>query len=380
VKTRFLSYMSHEFRTPLNSILALSDLLLRRVDGDLTAEQEKQIGFVRAASHELFEMVNDLLDIAKVEAGKIDLRVGTVEVAKLFGGLRGMMRPLTHGENVSLVFEDPPEDLLIVSDEGKINQILRNLISNALKFTEHGEVRVCVSCEKGQVRFSVSDTGIGIAPDDQERIFREFAQIENPVQRRVRGTGLGLPLSRKLAELIGGTLTVSSALGTGSTFRLTIPLAIAGSILPTGPGQFVDGRSLGATDESSPGSILVIDDEEVARYLTRQLFRGTRYLIAEAAGGVEGLERARFDRPDLILLDINMHDRNGFEVLEDLKSDDATKDIPVILHTSYNLTQDDLSRLNGRHAAVLPKQAGDHEQAMAVIRELLGEPHLFSKQ
>jgi signal transduction histidine kinase len=380
VKTRFLSYMSHEFRTPLNSILALSDLLLRRVDGDLTAEQEKQIGFVRAASHELFEMVNDLLDIAKVEAGKIDLRVGTVEVAKLFGGLRGMMRPLTHGENVSLVFEDPPEDLLIVSDEGKINQILRNLISNALKFTEHGEVRVCVSCEKGQVRFSVSDTGIGIAPDDQERIFREFAQIENPVQRRVRGTGLGLPLSRKLAELIGGTLTVSSALGTGSTFRLTIPLAIAGSILPTGPGQFVDGRSLGATDESSPGSILVIDDEEVARYLTRQLFRGTRYLIAEAAGGVEGLERARFDRPDLILLDINMHDRNGFDVLEDLKSDGATKDIPVVLHTSSNLTQDDLSRLNGRHAAVLPKQAGDHEQAMAVIRELLGEPHLFSKQ
>jgi signal transduction histidine kinase len=380
VKTRFLSYMSHEFRTPLNSILALSDLLLRRVDGNLTAEQEKQIGFVRAASYELFEMVNDLLDIAKVEAGKIDLRMGTVEVAKLFGGLRGMMRPLTHGENVSLVFEDPPEDLLIVSDEGKINQILRNLISNALKFTEHGEVRVCVSCEKGQVRFSVSDTGIGIAPDDQERIFREFAQIENPVQRRVRGTGLGLPLSRKLAELIGGTLTVSSALGTGSTFRLTIPLAIAGSILPTGPGQFVDGRSLGATDESSPGSILVIDDEEVARYLTRQLFRGTRYLMTEAAGGVEGLERARFDRPSLILLDINMHDRNGFEVLEDLKSDDATKDIPVILHTSYNLTQDDLSRLNGRHAAVLPKQAGDHEQAMAVIRELLGEPHLFSKQ
>jgi signal transduction histidine kinase len=223
VKTRFLSYMSHEFRTPLNSILALSDLLLRRVDGNLTAEQEKQIGFVRAASYELFEMVNDLLDIAKVEAGKIDLRMGTVEVAKLFGGLRGMMRPLTHGESVSLVFEDAPEDLLIVSDEGKISQILRNLISNALKFTEHGEVRVGVSCEKSQLTFAVSDTGIGIAPDDQERIFREFAQIESPVQRRVRGTGLGLPLSRKLAELIGGTLTVSSALGAGSTFRLTIP-------------------------------------------------------------------------------------------------------------------------------------------------------------
>jgi signal transduction histidine kinase/ActR/RegA family two-component response regulator len=385
VKTRFLSYMSHEFRTPLNSILALSDLLLRRVDGDLTAEQEKQIGFVRAASYELFEMVNDLLDIAKVEAGKVDLRIGTIEVTKLFGGLRGMMRPLTHSENVSLVFEEPPEDLLIASDEGKINQILRNLISNALKFTERGEVRIRVSREKGQVVFSVSDTGIGIAPDDQEHIFREFAQIENPVQRKVRGTGLGLPLSRKLAELIGGTLTVTSALGAGSTFRLTMPLAVGDSVLAAGHSQSIEGGSAGlgslhAAEEGSPESILVIDDQEVARYLTRQLFRGTRYLITEAAGGIEGVERARFDRPSLILLDINMHDRNGFEVLEDLKSDSATKDIPVVLHTSYSLTPDDISRLNGRHAAVLPKQAGDHDEAMAVIRELLGEPHLFSKQ
>jgi len=384
VKTRFLSYMSHEFRTPLNSILALSDLLLRRVDGDLTAEQEKQIGFVRAASHELFEMVNDLLDITKVEAGKVDLRIGTIEVAKLFGGLRGMMRPLAHSEKVSLVFEEPPDDLLIVSDEGKINQILPNLISNALKFTEYGEVRIRVSCENGQVVFSVSDTGIGIAPDDQERIFREFAQIENPVQRKVRGTGLGLPLSRKLAELIGGTLTVTSDVGAGSTFRLAMPFAVGDSVLPAGRSQSIEGHFAGlaphAAEQGSPGSILIIDDEEVARYLTRQLFRGTRYLMTEAAGGIEGLERARFDRPSLILLDINMHDRNGFEVLEDLKSDSATKDIPVVLHTSYTLTQDDILRLNGRHAAMLPKQAGDHDEAKAVIRELLGEPHLFSKQ
>jgi CheY-like chemotaxis protein len=233
--------------------------------------------------------------------------------------------------------------------------------------------------------FSVSDTGIGIAPDDQERIFREFAQIESPVQRKVRGTGLGLPLSRKLAELIGGTLTVTSDVGAGSTFRLAMPFAVGDSALPAGHVQSIDGHFAGlaplhAAEEGSPGSILIIDDEEVARYLTRQLFRGTRYLITEAAGGIEGLERARFDRPSLILLDINMHDRNGFEVLEDLKSDSATRDIPVVLHTSYNLTRDDILRLNGRHAAVLPKQAGNHDEAMAVIRKLLGEPHLFSKQ
>ncbi len=383
VKTRFLSYMSHEFRTPLNSILALSDLLLARTDGDLTAEQEKQIGFVRAASYELFEMVNDLLDIAKVEAGKIDVHVGTVEVAKVLGALRGMMRPLSQNERVSLIFEDPPDDLLIVSDEGKISQILRNLISNALKFTENGEVRVRVSCEGSEIVFSVSDTGIGIAPEDHERIFHEFGQIQSPVQRKVRGTGLGLPLSRKLATLIGGNLVVESALGRGSTFHLTLPFAFGNEERPADrrhTERSASSEAAPALVTESPGSILIIDDEEVARYIARQLFRGTRYLITEAAGGIEGLERARFDQPSLILLDIDMRDRNGFEVLEDLKADPATKDIPVVIHTSHNLTPDDLLRLKGQQAAILPKQLANREPAMAVIRDLLNEPQLFSRQ
>jgi signal transduction histidine kinase len=381
VKTRFLSYMSHEFRTPLNSILALSDLLLRRVDGDLTAEQERQIKFVRSASHELFEMVNDLLDIAKVEAGKVETRLNTIEIANIFGALRGMMRPLLQNDHVNLVFEDPPAGLRLVSDEGKINQILRNLISNALKFTEKGEIRVSASCAHGLVSFSVCDTGIGIAPDHQETIFREFGQIENPVQRRVRGTGLGLPLSRKLAELLGGTLTVVSALGQGSTFILRLPLPIEDSAKEAGcqmNTEIFAASSAGAPDghQSGRDTILVIDDAQIARYLVHQLFRGTRYLVTEAVGGIEGLERARFDLPSLILLDITMPDRNGFDVFEDLKSDPATQNIPVILHTSSRLSETDLARLNGRHAAILPKHLDDREEALAVMRELLGEPHL----
>jgi len=375
--------MSHEFRTPLNSILALSDLLLARTDGELTPEQEKQIGFVRTASYELFEMVNDLLDIAKVEAGRIDIHIGTVEVAKVFGALRGMMRPLSQSERVSLLFEDPPDDLLIVSDEGKISQILRNLISNALKFTEYGEVRVRVSCEPSEIVFSVSDTGIGIALEDHERIFHEFGQIQSPVQRKVRGTGLGLPLSRKLATLMGGNLIVESALGRGSAFHLTLPFAFSGEERSADrryAEKSASSEAAPALVTESPGSILIIDDEEVARYIARQLFRGTRYLITEAARGIEGLERARFDQPSLILLDIHMRDRNGFEVLEDLKADPATKDIPVVIHTSHNLTPDDLLRLKGHQAAILPKQLANREPAMAVIRDLLNEPQLFSRQ
>lgn len=383
VKTRFLSYVSHEFRTPLNSILALSDLLLRRVDGDLTQEQEKQIGFVRAAAHELFDMVNDLLDIAKVEAGKIDIRMGSLEVTKLFGALRGMLRPLAQSGKAQLIFEDAPDGFVIVTDETKVSQILRNLISNALKFTEEGEVRVGLTVERERVSFWVKDTGIGIAPEDQDRIFLEFAQIENPVQRKVKGTGLGLPLSRKLADLLGGTLSVASAFGEGSTFTLALPLTVATFTASSEAKPASDRSSPAVASDivdsgSTPGSILLIDDEEVARYITRQLFRGTRYLLTEASNGIEGLERARFDQPSLILLDLSMHDRDGFDVLDDLKSDPSTSDIPVVIHTSRSLTQNELERLSGKHAAVLPKQVGDREQAMKKIRELLGEPYLFA--
>jgi CheY-like chemotaxis protein len=273
---------------------------------------------------------------------------------------------------VNLVFEEPRAGLSLVSDEGKINQILRNLISNALKFTERGEVCVRVSRENQHLSFSVIDSGIGIAAQDQEKIFREFAQIENPVQRKIRGTGLGLPLSRKLAELLGGSLTVTSELGHGSTFVLTLPLSVA------------DAEEWKAADDGDKGlvappssqeaereNILVIDDDEVARYLVHQIFRGTPYLITEASGGVEGLERARFDQPSLILLDLAMPDRNGFEVLADLKSDPATRDIPVILHTSTTLTESDVKRLNSWHAGILSKETHDREKILAMIREML---------
>jgi signal transduction histidine kinase/CheY-like chemotaxis protein len=379
-KTRFLSYMSHEFRTPVNSIMALAELLLRRVDGDLTEEQEKQIAFIKSASREIFEIVNDLLDLAKVEAGKVDVRPGVVQVSQLFGALRGMMRPLTNPDGAALIFDEPAGELFFETDEGKVAQILRNLISNALKFTENGEVRLKARRDGDAVVFSVSDTGIGIAAADQERIFHEFAQVENAAQRRTKGTGLGLPLSRKLAELLGGTLTVTSELGVGSTFTLKLPLPLVGAIQEEGPSETTMPASVSVNGfgTETPGSILIIDDDELARYLTRQMFRGTHYVITEAAGAEEGLERARFDQPELILLDITMPGRNGFEVLEELKADPATRAIPVVIHTSRLVSAEDLARLGGQHAALLPKHAGERDEAFAFIRELLGEPHLFA--
>jgi signal transduction histidine kinase len=225
MKSRFLSNTSHELRTPLSSIRALAKLLLDRMDGELTVEQDRQVQFIADAASDLSELVNDLLDLAKIEAGKVEVLVAPVVVENMFRALKGMLRPLVDAANVDLVFDTGGVDRPFDSDEGKISQILRNFISNALKFTEQGAVtvRAGVDDAAGTIAFSVSDTGIGIAPDNLQLIFEEFSQIEHPLQRKSKGTGLGLPLCRKLADLLGGRVDVESTVGQGSTFTLTLP-------------------------------------------------------------------------------------------------------------------------------------------------------------
>lgn len=470
VKTRFLSNMTHEFRTPLNSILALTRLLMDHVDGELLPEQERQIFFIRKSAENLSELVNDLLDLAKVEAGKVVVRPTEFEVRNLFGALRGMLRPLLLNTSVNLVFDDPEGVPRLINDEGKVSQILRNFISNALKFTEQGEVRVSarLSGDGAKVVFSVADTGIGIAPGHQTVIFQEFAQIESALQRKVRGTGLGLPLSKKLAELLGGSISVTSEPGIGSTFSAEIPLVYANdrsfsevvlapeldqerlpvlvvedeiesrmlyekylrgtafqpvaartlrearSLLETiHPAAIVldivlrdeeawemlphlknnpqtsdipvlvitnlDERqkamSLGAdafspkpverrwlldrlhkfTGRSAPQKVLLIDDEEVSRYLLRQLFPSPPVKVIEASGGVEGLRFARDEQPQLILLDLLMPDPNGLEVLERLRADPQIASIPVVISSSKPLDESERARLRELGAGYLPK-------------------------
>ncbi|MGZ8288221.1 MAG: ATP-binding protein [Telluria sp.] len=227
MKSRFLSNMSHEFRTPLSSIRALAKLLLNRVDGDLTPEQERQVSFILQGSMALSDMVNDLLDLAKIEAGKVDVRPEKFEVGEMFGALRGMLRPLIEGSaQLRLTFEEAPEGMTMFTDEGKVSQILRNFISNSLKFTEQGEVAVRAEAlpGSGSIRFSVSDTGLGIEPEHLQIIFEEFGQVESHLQARTKGTGLGLPLCRNLATLLNGSVSVESTPGKGSIFSTIIPV------------------------------------------------------------------------------------------------------------------------------------------------------------
>src|SRR6187549_3242425 len=228
LKSRFLSYMSHEFRTPLTSMTSITGLLLSRMDGPLTSEQEKQLNFIRSSARELTDMVGDLLDLAKVEAGRITISPEWFEMVDLFSALRGMFKPIVASSSVSLQFDEPQGDIKLFTDDKKLGQILRNFISNALKFTPEGEVRVTATLLPGdRVEFAVTDTGIGIAAEHVPNLFADFVQLDVRLQKRLRGSGLGLSLARKFAHLLGGEVHAQSELGKGSRFSVVLPMNLA---------------------------------------------------------------------------------------------------------------------------------------------------------
>ncbi len=329
LKTQFLSNMSHEFRTPLNSIISLSRMLLDRIDGDLTVEQEKQVCFIQRASHDLSDLVNDLLDLAKVEAGKVTVRPAEFFIEDLFGALRGMLKPLLADNSVvSLIFEETRQLPPLLSDETKVSQILRNLISNALKFTDKGEVRIRAELVgDDQVVFRVCDTGVGIEAKDQERIFEEFTQVEGPHQQGKKGTGLGLPLSRKLAQLLGGTLTVSSQSNRGSIFSLTLPRSYQGLETP------VVVPSVSEDVDPIRIPILVIEDNEETLFMYDKFLKGTGFQPIPALSILQARQALARFRPAAIILDVILNRECSWGYLTELTHQATTRDIPVLVIT-----------------------------------------------
>jgi signal transduction histidine kinase len=348
LKSRFLSYASHELRTPLNGIVGLVRLL-RSAGTERSAEDTKQLAFIQKAAEEMREMVNDLLDLAKVEAGKVTVQPSEFDLGFVFGALRGIFRPLLQTEDVTLIFEDTSAVPSIYSDEAKVSQILRNLLSNALKFTERGTVKVWATAEGDTVRIVVSDTGIGIPASELPHIFEEFRQVDNPLQRRVRGTGLGLPLCQKFAELLGGRLMAESTPGKGSKFTLVLPRSY-----PVGPHH---GRGEEKPKPRARATLLIVDDIEIDRYLLSHLITaGGDYDIIQAEDGQAGLNVARREHPDLIFLDVNLPLMDGFAVALELGRDPATSDIPIIAVTAEKLSQPDYERLRSLTRGIILKE------------------------
>ncbi|MET0962767.1 MAG: ATP-binding protein [Noviherbaspirillum sp.] len=328
MKSRFLSNMTHEFRTPLSSIRALSKLLLDRVDGELTVEQEKQVSFIRRGAEDLSELVNDLLDLAKIEAGKIDVRPSEFDVSELFSALRGMLRPLLVSETVRLEFDEPVGLPALYTDEAKLSQILRNFISNALKFTDAGEVRVSAVAVPAEdaVRLAVIDTGVGIPQESQHLVFEEFTQIENRLQQRVKGTGLGLPLCRKLASLLGGRVELQSTLGVGSTFSVVLPVRCAAL-----PAQPTPSAPAGVDDARLP--VLVVEDEESTRLLYERFLHGSAFRPVYATSVREADDRWLAQPPVAVLLDVSLNGEDSWRWLTEIKSDPRRAAVPVVLAT-----------------------------------------------
>jgi signal transduction histidine kinase len=368
LRTRLLSEMGHELRTPLHSLSTISQFMIDRLDGELNAEQDKQVRIIHEVAESLTAYVNDLLDLARTDAGRAVVHATRFDADGVLKALRRILQPLV-GALVTLRLEVEPGLPAITSDELKLSQILRNLVANALKFTERGFVAVRARRgDEDHLVFEVEDSGIGIDPEHHDLIFREFAQVDGHVQARMRGSGLGLPLSRRLAELLGATLTVTSRLGSGSTFRLVLPIIYRGGDASVAVDAPAPPAVVAARPAAGQPRILVIDDDLASRYVLKR-WLGERYLVDEAETGQDGLRRA-LDQPAAIFLDVVMPDLTGFEVLERLKADAATRDIPVIVYTALVLGTNDRARL-GAAAAILRKSTSSRVADRAAIEDAL---------
>ncbi|MEO6067628.1 MAG: response regulator, partial [Gemmatimonadales bacterium] len=326
----FLATMSHELRTPLNSVIGFSNLLRRNRAGNLGDQDIQFLDRIRDNGVHLLGLINDVLDVSKIEAGRMEVHPVPTDLAPLVRDTIAQLggQAATHSVELQAI---APDGLLPVEvDPVRLKQVLINLIGNALKFTEHGSVTVKVVAEAGgrPLRIDVIDTGVGIAPDRLEAIFEAFTQADASTERRFGGTGLGLTISRSLLRLMGADLSVASASGKGSIFSITFPASAARAAAD------LVHRELTPVALPPPGPaplILVIDDEADARTLLRSYLEDDGYRTAEATGGAEGLDHARTLRPALITLDLRMPGISGVEFLRQLRADPRIAGIPVLV-------------------------------------------------
>ena len=338
-KSDFLANMSHELRTPLNSQLILAKLLADNPHGNLTEEQVKFARTIQSSGNDLLTLINDILDLSKIEAGRVEVRAETVAPSLIVKGLAPLFQPIAEQKRLDfdlVIAPDAPASL--ATDPQRLEQILKNLLANAFKFTEAGRVTLSVARAEGGIAFAVSDTGIGISEAHQQTIFESFRQADGTISRKYGGTGLGLSISREFARLLGGTLSLQSREGEGSTFTLTLPLVLdAPAPLPREAPPPPPPRRLPAPreiedDREAPGSarvLLVIEDDANFASILRDLSREMGFRAIVAGTAEEALTLARRHMPSAIVLDIGLPDQSGLSVLDRLKRDVATRHIPI---------------------------------------------------
>jgi len=327
-KSQFLASMSHELRTPLNAIIGLTEMMVNNAPRFGTEKAAEPLRRVHRAGTHLLGLINQVLDLAKIEAGKLELSPETVNLAPLLEDVIGTARQLAEQNKNRLVVESPDNLGSLTVDPMRLRQILLNLLSNACKFTKQGEVRLRVKRVvdgRDWIEITVADTGIGMTSEQQAKLFEEFTQADSSTARQYGGTGLGLAITRKLARMMGGDVTAASEPGKGSVFTVRLP-GSAGSQASRSTGS--DGRRSPTAD-----CVLVIDDDATARELIADHLKAEGFSVVTAAGGVEGLKLTRELRPTAITLDVIMPDLDGWSVLAALRQDPELADIPVIMIT-----------------------------------------------
>jgi signal transduction histidine kinase/ActR/RegA family two-component response regulator len=339
-KSEFLANMSHELRTPLNAILGFSEILKDNLVGDLSAQQRQEcLESIHTSGRHLLELVNDVLDLSKVEAGRMELSYETFAVSAAFREVRNVIRSLSERRDLTLSDDIQPSDLEVRADKSKFKQVMYNLLSNAIKFTPAGgKVWVLARAAGSELMVEVGDTGVGIAAEHQELVFTEFFQVDGEATRQSQGTGLGLSLTRRLVQLHGGSISVESGRGHGSVFTFRIPL-------------------LGVDDDNghARNRILLIEDNASNRELTRMVLNGNGFRVDVATDGNEGLEKARTELYDLVLMDVKLPGLDGITLTRMLKSDPKTARIPVVALSAHAMKGDEQEALAAGCAAYITK-------------------------
>jgi len=376
-KSEFLSNMSHELRTPLNSILSLSQLLLSRGTGKDVDEEAEFLSVIERNGRGLLALINDILDLSKVEAGQADIFPADVNPADVTEAALNIVRPLIDEKQLALGVNISDDLPTMYTDADKVRQILLNMLSNAVKFTDTGEISVSVSLDGDRVSFAVGDSGVGISAEDQKHIFDEFRQVDGSTTRKYGGTGLGLAICLRLARLLGGDIAVSSETDKGSTFTLCLPVRVSEGLVAAS--QAASGpltQPMPQRPPLNPGKtphILVVEDNEVAALQIRTALAENGYDVILAGSGAEALDAITRSIPDGIVLDLMMPNIDGFAVLEEIRGTPETARIPVLVLTAKDLTAEDRARLTRNNIQQLIRKGNvDHDELIAEIDQLLG--------
>jgi len=390
-KSDFLANMSHELRTPLNSLLILSKLLADNPAGTLSEEQVNYARTIQSSGNDLLALINDILDLSKIEAGHIQARPEPVSMQRLTEDVRQLFQPVADDRGLAFEIELDAGSDLMETDRQRLEQILKNLLSNAFKFTEIGGVKLGISAQPGdRIAFAVSDTGIGISPEQQAGVFEAFQQADGTISRRYGGTGLGLSISRELARLLGGRITLESRVGEGSVFTLTLPRAYDAAQVPPretpAPAPHVSPQSEPPPERRQSVSasieddrdhlagtrrlLLVVEDDDRFAAIVRDLSRELGFQCIVAGTAQEALKLAKRHRPSAVVLDVGLPDQSGLTVLDVLKRDDDTRHIPIHVVSAEDHSQTALS-LGAIGYLVKPVKREDLAEVLRTLEDTL---------